>query len=159
MTPAVDTLVNLGLPHKVLTYDHDPAAVSFGAEAAEALGVAPDTVFKTLLASVESSTGRELVVGIVPVTTMLNLKALAKAVGAKKAQLADPAAAERATGYVVGGISPVGQKQQLTTVLDESAFVHDLIRCSGGKRGMELELSPADLAGAVGAVVTDIAVW
>jgi len=125
----------------------------FGREAADALGVEPDRVFKTLLADVD---GR-LVVGIVPVTGKLDLKALAAAVGGKKAVMADPAVAERKTGYVVGGISPIGQKTAHPTVLDETAELWDTVFVSGGRRGLDLELAPADLVRAIGATLADIA--
>jgi Cys-tRNA(Pro)/Cys-tRNA(Cys) deacylase len=125
----------------------------FGREAAEALGVEADRVFKTLLADVD---GR-LVVGIVPVTGKLDLKALAAAVGGKKAVMADPAVAERRTGYVVGGISPIGQKTVHPTVLDETAELWDTVFVSGGRRGLDLELAPADLVRATSALVADIA--
>lgn len=125
----------------------------FGREAADALGVEPDRVFKTLLADVD---GR-LVVGIVPVTGKLDLKALAAAVGGKKAVMADPAVAERRTGYVVGGISPIGQKTAHPTVLDETAELWDTVFVSGGRRGLDLELAPADLVRATGATLADIA--
>ena len=117
-TPATVALERAGVPFTVHTYEHDPAATSYGLEAAEALGLDPATVLKTLLADVD---GR-LVVGIVPVTGQLDLKALAAAVGGKRAAMADPAVAERTTGYVVGGISPIGQKKRLTTVLDATAL-------------------------------------
>jgi Cys-tRNA(Pro)/Cys-tRNA(Cys) deacylase len=115
--------------------------MSFGLEAAQALGVEPDRVFKTLLADVDGA----LVVGVVPVTGMLDLKALAAAIGAKKAVMADPSTAERKTGYVVGGISPIGQKTALTTVIDETAELFDTVFVSGGKRGFDIELAPGDL--------------
>ncbi len=140
-TPATVALTAAGIPFTVHAYDHDPAAASYGLEAAEALGVEPDRVFKTLLADTELG----LVVGVVPVTGMLDLKALAAAVGAKRATMADPAVAERKTGYVVGGISPIGQKTRLRTVLDETAQLWDTVFVSGGKRGMDVELSPTDL--------------
>lgn len=130
-----------GVPFVVRGYEHDPAAASYGLEAATALGVEPARVFKTLVAEVD---GR-LVVGVVPVDRQLDLKALAAAVGGKRAAMADPAAAERATGYVVGGISPVGQKRAHPTVFDASAENHGTILVSGGKRGVDLEVAPADL--------------
>ncbi len=125
----------------------------FGREAADALGVEPDRVFKTLLADVD---GR-LVVGIVPVTGKLDLKALAAAVGGKKAAMADAAFAERRTGYIVGGISPIGQKSAHPTVLDETAELWDTVFVSGGRRGLDLELAPADLVRATEATIADIA--
>ncbi|GHF06420.1 Cys-tRNA(Pro) deacylase [Pseudolysinimonas yzui] len=142
-----------GIPFTERAYLHDPAVTDFGREAAEALGVEPDRVFKTLLADVD---GR-LVVGIVPVTGKLDLKALAAAVGGKKAAMADAALAERRTGYVVGGISPIGQKTRHETVLDETAELWDTVLVSGGRRGLDLELTPADLIRATSAVVADIA--
>ena len=129
-----------------------PGAASYGLEAAEALGLDPARVFKTLFTSVD---GR-LVVGIVPVSGQLDLKAVAAAVGGKKATMADPAAAERATGYVVGGISPLGQKRAHPTVLDASAMAHDVVYVSGGRRGLDLGLSPADLVRVTGATVAPI---
>jgi Cys-tRNA(Pro)/Cys-tRNA(Cys) deacylase len=140
-TPATVALTAAGIPFTAHPYEHDPAAPSFGLEAAEALGVEPDRVFKTLLADTDLG----LVVGVVPVTGMLDLKALAAAVGAKRATMADPAVAERRTGYVVGGISPIGQKTRHTTVVDETAQLFDTVFVSGGKRGFDVELSPADL--------------
>lgn len=152
-TPATVALRAAGIPFAERSYVHDPAVTDYGREAAEALGVEPDRVFKTLLADVD---GR-LVVGIVPVTGRLDLKALAAAVGGKRAALADPAVAERRTGYVVGGISPIGQKTTHPTVLDETAELWDTVFVSGGRRGLDLELAPADLVRATSAVVADIA--
>ena len=153
-TPATVALVAAGIAFTEHPYAHDPAAASFGLEAAEALGIEPDRVFKTLLADVD---GR-LVVGVVPVTGKLDLKALAAAVGGKKAAMADPAVAERRTGYVVGGISPVGQKTAHPTVLDETVELWDTVFVSGGRRGFDIELSPADLARVTGAVLAATAV-
>jgi Cys-tRNA(Pro)/Cys-tRNA(Cys) deacylase len=147
-TPATAALGREGVPFTTHAYEHDPAAASYGLEAATALGLDPATVFKTLLADVDG----DLVVGVVPVTGQLDLKALAAAVGGKKATMADPQVAERATGYVVGGISPVGQKRRLRTVLDESADDHLTIYVSGGRRGLDLGLSPGDLARVTGAI-------
>jgi Cys-tRNA(Pro)/Cys-tRNA(Cys) deacylase len=147
-TPATLALDRAGIAWTGHPYEHDPAAPSYGLEAAEALGVAPARVFKTLLVD----TGRGLAVGIVPADGQLDLKAVAAALGAKSVTMADAAAAERATGYVVGGISPVGQRRSLPTVLDESAFDHDTVFVSGGRRGFEVELSPAELATATRAI-------
>ena len=122
-------------------YEHDPAATSYGLEAAATLGVEPGRVFKTLLAEVD---GRP-VVAVVPVSGSLDLKALAAAVGGKRAVLADPAVAERLTGYVVGGISPLGQRKRLPTVVDASALEHGTVLVSAGRRGLDVELAPADL--------------
>jgi Cys-tRNA(Pro)/Cys-tRNA(Cys) deacylase len=151
-TPATLALERAGVAFTVHTYEHDPGAAGYGVEAASALGLDPALVFKTLLAEA----GGELVVGIVPVTGQLDLKSLAAEVGAKKAARADPAAAARVTGYVVGGISPIGQKRRLRTVLDSSATAHDRIYVSGGRRGMDIGLAPADLVALVGATVAPI---
>ncbi|MCP2333738.1 Cys-tRNA(Pro)/Cys-tRNA(Cys) deacylase [Actinoalloteichus cyanogriseus DSM 43889] len=129
------------MPHTLHGYDHDPRHESYGLEAAEALGVAPERVFKTLVAD---SAGT-LLVGVIPVTRQLDLKALAAAVGVKRARLAEVVDAERATGYVAGGISPLGQRKRLPLVLDASAERFETIFCSGGRRGLEIELAPADL--------------
>ncbi|MFK4728400.1 Cys-tRNA(Pro) deacylase [Agromyces mediolanus] len=140
-TPATVALAAAGVPYVPRAYEHDPRAAAFGLEAAEKLGVEPERVFKTLLASVDGG----LVVGIVPVAEQLDLKALAQAVGGKRAEMADPALAERKTGYVVGGISPIGQKTALPTVLDETAILFETILVSGGRRGFDLELAPDEL--------------
>jgi len=135
-------------------YEHDPRSGSYGLEASEALGVPPGQVFKTLVAAVDGGT---LAVGVVPVHRQLDLKALAAAVGGKKAVMAEVAAAERATGYVAGGISPVGQKKRLPVVIDSSALDFGTMFCSAGRRGLEIEIAPADLIRAVGATVATIA--
>ncbi|MFF3456152.1 Cys-tRNA(Pro) deacylase [Streptomyces sp. NPDC002730] len=151
-TPATVALAAAGTEFSVHAYDHDPASASYGDEAAEALGVSPDRVFKTLVADVDG----ELTVAVVPVAGQLDLKALAAAVGGKRATMADPAAAERTTGYVRGGISPLGQRKRLRTVLDASASVHATICVSAGRRGLEVELSPTDLATLTSAVLAPI---
>ena len=143
-TPATVALTHAGIVYTVHAYEHDPRAAAFGLEAAEKLGLDPDRVFKTLLANVDGG----LAVGIVPVAMQLDLKALAQALGGKRAEMADPAVAERKTGYVVGGISPIGQKTALPTVLDESAILCETVFVSGGRRGLELELAPDDLLAA-----------
>ncbi|MEV0285069.1 Cys-tRNA(Pro) deacylase [Kribbella sp. NPDC050820] len=140
-TPATVALTKAKVEFTAHTYDHDPAAKSFGLEAAEALGLAPEQVFKTLLVEVDG----KLTVGVVPVDRQLDLKAIAAAAGGKKAVMADPAAAERTTGYVVGGISPIGQKRPLPTVIDATATEHAKVYVSGGRRGLDIGLSPADL--------------
>lgn len=140
-TPATVTLSKLGIDFEMRSYQHDPTITDYGNEAAVALGVPGERVFKTLLADADGA----LVVGIVPVTGLLDLKALAAAVGARKAAMADPTLAERKTGYVVGGISPIGQRTRLRTVLDESALSFDTVLVSGGRRGFDIELSPQDL--------------
>ncbi|MDZ4046247.1 MAG: Cys-tRNA(Pro) deacylase [Rhodoglobus sp.] len=151
-TPATVALTAAGIPFTAHSYEHDPANTNFGLEAAEALQLDPEQVFKTLLADVDGS----LVVGIVPVTGKLDLKALASAVGGKRAEMADPKLAERRTGYVVGGISPIGQKNRHATVLDETAELYDTVFVSGGRRGLDIELAPADLIRATGAIVAAI---
>ncbi|MEV5003012.1 Cys-tRNA(Pro) deacylase [Nocardioides sp. LML1-1-1.1] len=140
-TPATTALSAAGVVFTVHAYEHDPRAASYGTEAAEALGIDPDRVFKTLLADVDGT----LVVGVVPVTGQLDLKALARAVGGRRAAMADPRAAERATGYVLGGISPLGQRTAHPTVVDDSALDRPTIYVSAGRRGLEVELSPAEL--------------
>ncbi|MGV9297039.1 MULTISPECIES: Cys-tRNA(Pro) deacylase [Amycolatopsis] len=152
-TPATALLQKQKVTHTVHTYDHDPRAESFGLEAVEALGLEPGRVFKTLVADVDG----KLVVGVVPVTGQLDLKALAAAAGGKKAKMADPAAAQRATGYVLGGISPLGHRSRLPVVLDGSALNYPTMFCSGGRRGLEVELDPAELVRLTGAVVAEIA--
>jgi Cys-tRNA(Pro)/Cys-tRNA(Cys) deacylase len=152
-TPAIAALLRAGIPHVVHRYDHDPSVASYGQEAAHALGVDGARIFKTLVSTVAGN----LVVAVVPVTGDLDLKALAGAMGAKTAALADPADAERATGYVLGGISPVGQKRRLRTVLDERASAFNTIFVSAGRRGLEVELAPADLVAVTGATVAPIA--
>jgi Cys-tRNA(Pro)/Cys-tRNA(Cys) deacylase len=164
-TPATVALSAAGIAFEVRAYEHDSLVTDrslrrasnarhegYGLEAAEALDVEPARVFKTLLASLDGS----LVVGIVPVTGQLDLKALARALGGSKAVMAAVTAAERATGYVAGGISPVGQKRRHRTVLDASALEHDTILVSGGRRGFDLELAPADLVAITGAVTATI---
>ena len=151
-TPATVALTKAGVPFTTHAYDHDPAAPSFGTEAAEALGVEPGRVFKTLVADVD---GR-LTVAVVPVSGSLDLKALAHAAGGKKAAMADPAAAERSSGYVLGGISPLGQRRPLRTVVDASALEFPTVFCSAGRRGLEVELAPADLVRLTGAVTAPI---
>ncbi len=154
MTPAVQALERAGIPFELHEYAHDPRAASYGLEAAQALGIDPGCVYKTLLARLD---GRELVVAIVPVESMLNLKALAKAAGAKRAEMAPPADAERSTGYVVGGISPFGQRKRLRTVVDASALSLATVHVSGGRRGLEIALAPPDLVAATGATTAAIA--
>ena len=151
-TPATVALEKAGVTFTVHAYDHDPRSASYGLEAADALGLDPDAVFKTLLAEVDG----ELVVAVVPVSGQLDLKALASAVGGKRAAMADPAVAERTTGYVVGGISPIGQRRRLRTVVDASASVRPAVYVSGGRRGVDLGLDPADLVRVLDAQVARI---
>jgi Cys-tRNA(Pro)/Cys-tRNA(Cys) deacylase len=152
-TPATLAAGRAGIDFTTHSYVHDPAAPSYGVEAAEALGIDAARVFKTLVADVEGT----LTVAIVPVSASLDLKALAYATGGKRASMADPAAAERTTGYVLGGISPLGQRKRLPTVLDASAAEHRTICVSAGRRGLEIELAAADLAALTGASTAPIA--
>lgn len=152
-TPALRSLDAAEVAHSVHLYEHDPASgLGYGIEAAQVLGIDPRRVFKTLVARVDGT----LAVAVVPVTGQLDLKALAHAVGGKKAVMAEPAAAERATGYVVGGISPLGQRQRLPTVIDASAQDHATVFVSGGRRGLDVELAPDDLVRLTGAVVAPV---
>lgn len=155
-TPAVDALVAAGVPYTLHEYAHDPGTTHFGEETVAVLGLDPARVLKTLVAEVPGGRRPELVVGVVPVAGRLDLKALATALGAKKAEMADPAAAERSSGYVVGGISPLGQKTRLRTVIDSSATAFDTVYVSAGRRGMQVELSPADLVALTGAVLAPV---
>ena len=132
-----------GVHYVLHAYEHQPGVDSFGMEAAHALGLDPRRVLKTLIARLDE---RVLAVAMVPVDQQLNLKALAALLGAKRAELADPTAAQRSTGYVLGGISPLGQKNRLPSALDESALEHETVFVSAGRRGLEIELAPADLA-------------
>jgi Cys-tRNA(Pro)/Cys-tRNA(Cys) deacylase len=140
-TPATTALAAAGVAFTVHDYAHDPRTESYGDEAATALGIPAARVFKTLLADVDG----EHAVAVVPVSGQLDLKALARAVGGRKAAMADPKAAERATGYVVGGISPLGQKRPHPTVVDLTALDHPTVFVSAGRRGLEVELAPAEL--------------
>ena len=145
-TPATVALTRAGVAYTAHAYEHDPRAASFGLEAAAALGLHPDEVFKTLLAMVDG----QAVVGIVPVSGSLDLKALAAAAGGRRAEMADAATAQRLTGYVLGGISPIGQKRALPTFVDETAEVLDTVYVSGGRRGFDIGLAPADLLAITG---------
>lgn len=145
MTPAVRALKQAGIPHRVLEYDHAQSDQGYGLEAAHKLGLSEGEVFKTLLVSLDGD-AKKLAVTVVPVGGMLDLKAAARAFSAKKAVMADPRVAERVTGYVVGGISPLGQKRLLPTAIDESAALLEQLYVSGGKRGLDIGLSPGDLA-------------
>ena len=152
-TRATEQLARLGIEHAVHRYRHDPRHPSYGQESSEALGVPPARVFKTLVADVDG----QLTVGVVPVTGSLDLKALAAAVGGKKAVMADPVQAQKASGYVTGGIAPLGLRRPLPVVVDESALDHETVFCSAGQRGVEIELAPADLIKAAVARTAPIA--
>lgn len=147
-------LTEAGVPHSVHTYEHDSRAdVGYGMEAALALKLDPGQVFKTLMTDVDG----ELVVAVVPVTGHLDLKALAEAAGGKRAAMADRALAERVTGYVAGGISPLGQRRRSRTVIDETVWLYDEVMVSGGRRGLDVGLAPDDLVRLTDAVVAPIA--
>jgi Cys-tRNA(Pro)/Cys-tRNA(Cys) deacylase len=153
MTPAVVALRAAGVAFTVHEYAHDPRSDSFGLEAASELGLDPDRVYKTLMVTADGA----LVVAVVPVSGKLDLKALARALGAAKAVMAEVRAAERATGYVAGGISPFGQKRRHPTVVDETVELWDSVYVSGGRRGLDVEIAPADLIEVTGAIVADVA--
>src|SRR5690606_24622032 len=143
MTPAINTAKKAGIQYRIHEYSHDPSAASYGLEAAEKLGVSAEQVFKTLVVQLDN---RELAVGVVPVDTLLNMKRIAKAAGAKKADMAPAADVQRSSGYVLGGVSPLGQKKALRTFIDNSAQNFATIYVSAGRRGLEIELAAADLA-------------
>jgi Cys-tRNA(Pro)/Cys-tRNA(Cys) deacylase len=153
MTPAVELLRAAGIEHALHEYAHDPAAESYGLEAAEKIGIDPERVFKTLVVALDS---RQLAVGVVPVSGQLSLKRMAQACGARKCALARPAEVQRATGYVLGGVSPLGQKKRLPTVIDASARRHATVLVSGGRRGLDIELAPTDLGKLLDGVFADI---
>jgi Cys-tRNA(Pro)/Cys-tRNA(Cys) deacylase len=152
VTPAVLALTAAGIDHTIHEYERGDDLHDFGREAAAALGLPDDQVFKTLVVVADD----DLVVAVVPVSCQLSMKKLAAAVGAKKAVMCDPARAERSSGYIVGGISPIGQRKQLRTVIDETAELFDVIYVSGGKRGMDVGLAPVDLITLLSATVAPI---
>ena len=152
-TPGVAALERSGVPFELHSYDYKGEQGSIGVEAAEAMGVDPDRVFKTLIVEVDDS---RTSMAILPCAFELDLKALARALGGKRASMADVGSAQRVTGYVKGGISPLGQKRRLPTVIDRSAREHSAILVSAGKRGLELELAPGDLAKQLDAIFADI---
>ena len=143
MTPAINAAKHAKIDFKIHQYTHDPTITAYGTEAAEKMGVPEHQVFKTLVVSLDR---RELAVAIVPVSSLLNMKQMAKAAGAKKAAMATASEVERSTGYVLGGVSPLGQKKKLKTIIDASAKGFEQIYVSAGKRGVDMSLSPADLA-------------
>lgn len=152
-TRAIQELTRLGIAHSVHRYRHKAGGGPYGIEAAAELGVRPEQMFKTLIVSVDGG----LTVAVVPVAAQLSLKALAEAAGGKRAEMAERAAAERATGYVTGGISPIGQRRRLPVVVDSSALSFPAVYCSAGQRGLQLELAPADLIHVTDAKVAGIA--
>ena len=154
MTPAINAAIKFKIEYTLHEYIHDPAAESFGLEAAEKLNITEQRIFKTLVVILDNN---ELVEGIIPVGKKLSMKLIAKAMGAKKAAMADKLLVERATGYVLGGVSPLGQKKRLKTVIDSSALEYETIFVSAGRRGLEIELSPEDLTLLTGAMVAGIA--
>ena len=153
MTPAIKLAEKNKTIHRVHEYEHDPAALSYGTEAAEKLAVDEQRVFKTLVVSLDN---RELLVAVLPVCAMLSMKSVARAVGAKKAVMADKTLVERSTGYVLGGVSPLGQKKRLRTVIDASALEFSTLYVSGGRRGLEIELQAEDLIKLTDAVTANI---
>ncbi|MCJ2163620.1 MULTISPECIES: Cys-tRNA(Pro) deacylase [unclassified Pseudodesulfovibrio] len=153
MTPAINQAKKAKIPYTVHEYEHDPAAESYGREAAVKLGVEAGKVYKTLV--VDGC--KDLIVAVVPVMCQLDLKLLAKAAGAKKLVMADVRKVERTTGYVVGGVSPMGQKKRLMTFIDASAEEHSTMLVSAGRRGLEIELAPADLSAMTGGVFAPLA--
>lgn len=155
MTPAINAAKRAKVTYNIHEYEHDPSAASYGEEAAEAMGLEYGRVFKTLLVEINGD-NRKLAVAVVPVSGQLDLKAMATALKAKKVAMAKPDDAERATGYVVGGISPLGQKKRLPMVLDASASDYDTIYMSAGRRGLEIELAPADMMKLTGATQAPI---
>ncbi|QEW06373.1 Cys-tRNA(Pro) deacylase [Nitrincola iocasae] len=153
MTPAIDLARKSGVAHQVLSYTHDPQATSYGNEAVEKLNLPAEQVFKTLVVNLDS---KQLAVAVLPVSGKLSLKSMAKTLGAKKADMADKAQVEKVTGYVLGGVSPLGQKKQLKTVIDISACSYAAVYVSAGRRGLEIAISPDDLSALTGAVFASI---
>jgi Cys-tRNA(Pro)/Cys-tRNA(Cys) deacylase len=154
MTPGINVAKKAGIQYRIHEYHHDPAHESYGLEAAQKMGVEPERVFKTLVVALES---KELIVGVVPVSSMLNMKQIARAAGAKKAAMAAAADVQRSSGYVLGGVSPLGQKKLLRTFIDESAALFTTIFVSAGRRGLEIELRASDLFALTRGSFADIA--
>ncbi|OBI56562.1 aminoacyl-tRNA deacylase [Mycobacterium sp. E796] len=154
-TPGIAALVKAGVPHEIIKFDHDPRESSFGVEAVHALGragVVPEQIYKTLIVAVPNG----LAVAMVPAASRLSLKAAAAALGVARAEMAEPGAAQRATGYVVGAVSPFGQRKRLPTVVDAGALGFDRVYCSAGRRGWDVAVAPQDLIRLTGAVTADI---
>lgn len=155
-TPAIVMLEAAGVSFNVTEFHHEPGEGNYGLVAAEALGIEPDRVFKTLVANLTTDDGIEQVVAIVPVSGQLSLRELAAAFGAKRAEMCPVDLAQRLTGYVVGGISPFGQKKRLRTAIDETCVLFETIFVSGGKRGLDIEIAPDDLVAVLRAVVAPV---
>ncbi|MFT6220679.1 MAG: Cys-tRNA(Pro)/Cys-tRNA(Cys) deacylase [Candidatus Endobugula sp.] len=153
MTPAINIAKKHKVPHNIHEYPHDESTGSYGLEAAKKMGVAEARVFKTLVVELDN---KELAVGVIPVASMLSMKLMAKTVGAKKATMADKSDVERSTGYVLGGVSPLGQKKRLKTTVDASAKNYSTIYISAGRRGLEIELSPDNLMTLTGGLLAEI---
>jgi len=153
MTPAINAAKKKKIAYKVHQYTHDPSHDSYGKEAAEKLGIAEERVYKTLVVQLDKGS---LTVAVIPVSSMLSMKQIAKAAGAKKAAMADKEQVERSTGYILGGVSPLGQKKRLVTVIDSSANDFPTIFVSAGRRGLDIELNPADLAALTSASFAEI---
>ena len=153
MTPGINAVKKCKVPHTIHEYSHDESIESYGLEAAVKMGVAEERVFKTLVVALDN---RKLVVGVIPVSSMLSMKLIAKAAGAKKATMANKSDVERSTGYVIGGVSPLGQKRRLETIIDSSANRHATVYVSAGRRGLEVELSPDDLEKLTNAKLAEI---
>ncbi|MGM0952573.1 MAG: Cys-tRNA(Pro) deacylase [Pseudomonadota bacterium] len=153
MTPGINVARKNKIAHTVHEYTHDATSESYGQEAADKLGIPAERVFKTLVVALDN---KQLAVGVVPVSSMLSLKSIARAAGAKKATMAQPGEVERATGYVLGGVSPLGQKKRLKTIIDASAAEQATIYVSAGRRGLEIELSPDDLKKLTNGLLADI---
>jgi Cys-tRNA(Pro)/Cys-tRNA(Cys) deacylase len=153
MTPAINSATKANIDYTVHQYDHDSGNTSYGMEAAEKLAVVPERVFKTLVVKLDAA---QLVVAILPVNSMLSMKSVAKACGGRKAEMADKVEVQRSTGYILGGVSPLGQKKPLKTIIDTTSQDYPTIYVSGGRRGLEIELNAQDLQTITGAVFLSI---